>query len=78
MTSKEYEAKLVEQNYSCAICGIEHAPEVPKGKLVVDHNHETNEVRDLLCHSCNMGLGKFYDNPQLLRQAADYLGKHNG
>lgn len=76
MTSIEYELKLKEQDYSCEICGAKHNPDAPKGKLVVDHNHDTNKVRDLLCHSCNMGLGKFYDNPELLKLAAEYIEKH--
>lgn len=50
----------------CIICGIE-AP------VVVDHDHETKEVRGGLCINCNLGLGHFKDNPELLRFAALYL-----
>lgn len=43
------------------------------GKLHVDHNHETGQVRGVLCTNCNVGLGHFKENPALLRRAADYL-----
>lgn len=29
--------------------------------------------RGWICHSCNMGIGQFYDSPVALRAAADYL-----
>lgn len=78
LTTEQYNDKLVQQEYSCAICGTKHNLEIKnnKGILVVDHDHDTNQVRDLLCHACNMGLGKFKDNPELLKLAAEYLRKH--
>ena len=78
ITEADYKTKLSEQKYKCVICEKEHDITVKnnKGILVVDHDHDTGVVRDLLCHSCNMGLGKFSDNPQLLDKAAEYLRKH--
>jgi hypothetical protein len=66
------------QNDLCAICG---RPEtvVRCGKtqnLAVDHDHTTNQVRDLLCNNCNNMLGYFNDDPELLEKAANYLEKH--
>jgi len=67
---------LEEQNNSCAICGI-NAGELNK-KLSVDHNHETNQVRGLLCNSCNLGLGQFKDSVVFLSYAIEYLERHDG
>lgn len=51
----------------CTICGDK------TNKLVVDHCHTTNRVRGILCSECNLGLGKFKDDPQLLEFARIYL-----
>jgi hypothetical protein len=73
MTLEEYEQKAEKQGNVCAICG----GLCKSGKnLAVDHDHETGKIRDLLCGNCNVGLGKFQDNPELLIKAADYLRKH--
>lgn len=71
ITVDEYDHMLHKQDNCCAICG-KHQLEF-KRRFDVDHNHETGEVRGLLCYDCNPGLGKFKDNPKLLRAAADYL-----
>lgn len=58
----DYERILESQSGVCAIC---HQPETSrhvKGtirRLAVDHDHETGEVRGLLCWMCNSRLGYF-------------------
>ena len=79
LTVGEVEAQRKTQNNRCAICGI-HADGIPHknfkhNPLVIDHCHETDEFRGLLCPTCNIGLGQFKDNPALLRMAAEYLDK---
>ena len=67
ITTVDYNRILVEQKGRCAIC--EKDSEI----LHVDHNHNSNEVRGLLCGSCNRGLGLFKDSPNILSKALDYL-----
>jgi hypothetical protein len=67
ITRDEYEA--LAKN-GCQICG---APDSPKKSLGVDHDHENDSVRGVLCDSCNNGIGRFSDNPELMRRAAEYL-----
>jgi ribosomal protein L24E len=70
ITQEDYDSMLSVVP-GCAICG--ELP-VPGGqRLAVDHDHETNRVRGLLCHKCNKGLGLFKDNPKLLLSAVEYL-----
>jgi hypothetical protein len=69
-----YEKKLKEQGHKCAICGVDEID--LDTKLAVDHDHKTNKVRDLLCRSCNVGLGNFKDSIRLLTYAIAYLDKH--
>lgn len=73
--SLEFYQEMVErQEGKCAICGEEPDGETNQGRLHVDHDHNTQRVRGLLCGSCNSGLGYFRDSPRLLKEAATYLG----
>lgn len=69
ITLEEYDRMLKAQGGKCAICSCEL-----KGRNChVDHNHETGEVRGLLCHSCNVGLGMFRDDRGRFLKASEYL-----
>jgi hypothetical protein len=67
MSLEDYDALLAYQNGACALC------ERTDRKLCVDHDHATKEVRGLLCHGCNIGLGNCKDNPRIMRKGAAYL-----
>ena len=67
---EQFEFMKKQQNFKCAICKI--ATE----KFHVDHNHTTGKLRQLLCVRCNMGLGLFADNIDLLKSATTYLENH--
>ena len=71
LTLHQYDEMLLKQNGSCAIC--ETSDPGTFGRFCVDHNHETNEVRGLLCNQCNIGLGALQDNPIILLKAVQYL-----
>jgi hypothetical protein len=67
---------FAEQNGRCAICRQVETTRGPNGRprrLSIDHDHETRDIRGLLCHRCNVALGLLDDNPELLDAAAGYL-----
>jgi hypothetical protein len=77
LTIEQYDTMFVAQNGCCAIC--KNPPNHKWHKhLHVDHDHLTDQVRQLLCHGCNTGMGGFKDDPALLRVAADYIERHRG
>lgn len=81
LTPEGYDAMLASQNGRCAVC-FELPPD---GKFLhVDHDHSCCPrklsscgtcVRGLLCLQCNNGLGRFSDDADRLRRAANYLEK---
>jgi hypothetical protein len=77
ITPEDYKRMFDEQNGVCAICSkpetnLDYRTKELR-RLAVDHCHETNIVRGLLCEHCNTGIGKFYHNSELLEKAAEYL-----
>jgi hypothetical protein len=78
ITQDDYNGMFDEQKGCCAICG-KHQFEISRA-LSVDHDHNTGQIRGLLCHTCNSAIGKFYDNIDLLENAITYLKqiKENG
>lgn len=71
----EYQALFLAQGGLCALCS--DAPEEGRSKgLHVDHCHDSGKVRGLLCRKCNIGMGNFRDDPDLLDQAAAYVRFH--
>ena len=71
ITVDDYNAIFTEQNGKCGICET-HQSEL-KQALSVDHNHKTGEVRGLLCHNCNIGIGYLKDDVNILQNAIQYL-----
>lgn len=72
LSPEDFEFLWAGQGGLCAIC------KTPLGegyRCHIDHDHETNKVRALLCKSCNNGIGLFKESPQLLREAAEYIEK---
>lgn len=79
ITVEEYCAMHEAQNGVCAICG---KPELSVDgrtgnvrRLAVDHCHESNKIRGLLCAMCNTGIGALGDDIANLLSAIEYLKK---
>lgn len=70
----EYNELFQRQNGLCSIC---FQPERTKRNvsLAVDHNHQTGQIRGLLCSHCNRALGLFNDSLIVLKNAIQYLEK---
>lgn len=66
----EYNTMLVRQGGVCAGC---LGPPTAYKVLCVDHDHETNKIRGLLCYHCNLALGYLKDSLETLGRLANYL-----
>ena len=66
ISAAEVERLIAEQGGICAICRVKPAAHV-------DHNHQTGQVRGILCFGCNGGLGQFQDNTEWMGRAILYV-----
>ena len=66
-----FNAQWMKQQAQCAICG-----KVFSDSDCIDHDHNTNQLRGLLCSSCNVGIGMLCDSPDLCIKASRYLTKN--
>jgi len=73
ITLEKYNELLQKQNNVYAICGGLDKDR----RLAVDHNHETNEVRQLLCSVCNRVIGMIHEDINKLELIRDYLIKYS-
>ena|ERR1039458_5741709 len=72
ITRKEYRKKLISQKNLCAICRKKFGKKLLP---VLDHCHQTNQVRELLCSRCNSAIGLLLESVQACKSAAKYLIK---
>lgn len=73
LTVDQYNEMLKAQGNKCAICPAERSL---SGKaLAVDHNHDTLEIRGLLCNECNTAIGLLKENIWIIWSAIKYLLK---
>ena len=73
ITLERYQLMLDAQGGVCAICR-----KVCSRMLAVDHCHESNKIRGLLCQRCNQGIGMFDDDPHTINMAGAYLDRTAG
>ena len=72
ITQNDYLEMFNKQNKRCACCNRE------TDKLVVDHNHTTGVIRELLCSPCNTALGLLNEDVTVMQNMSNYVRKHNG
>jgi uncharacterized protein YlaI len=59
-------------DFKCPICQKITIPGLTS-KVVLNHDHKTGKITGWICDSCNTGLGRFKDSPEVLAQAIKYL-----
>src|ERR1035437_2051078 len=75
ITLEQHRQMFIAQDGKCAICGMNFKESHNKSKCCVDHDHETKQIRQLLCKRCMSMIGLADDNPQILSNGVDYLNK---
>jgi predicted nucleic acid-binding Zn ribbon protein len=73
ITLEEYKDLVALNDSKCWICGV-HNDDI-HNSLAVDHCHTTGKVRGILCHNCNVSIGKLGDTSEALLKAYNYLKK---
>lgn len=77
ITRDDYDQMLSDQGGVCAICGRPET-KISRGALChlsVDHDHVTGKIRGLLCSACNIGIGAFHDDTEIMARAIRYLAE---
>lgn len=69
----QYEQMLIAQSGRCAACSD---PMSGAKDPAVDHNHETGEIRALLCNLCNVAEGMLLGDPSRAFALAIYMERH--
>ena len=75
VTPEQFMDMLKAQHNACAIC-CEVFRDIKTTHI--DHDHITGVVRGLLCDHCNLGIGHFRNNSDVLRNAIAYLEATDG
>lgn len=69
LSQQDFDSMYNKQRGKCKLC--------PKPIQVVDHCHNTGEVRGLLCTGCNVVIGLLDRDTLFLTRALVYTGKNN-
>lgn len=70
---KLVELRRAEQDNLCPVCG-----KALSGRLSLDHDHKTLQIRGYIHQKCNILLGAAHDDVELLKSAIVYLEKFKG
>jgi hypothetical protein len=71
ISKEDYLALVEKQGYKCASCGDDATG--AEHTLHIDHDHQTNEIRGLLCAGCNTALGWLHDDVTRIEKLAKYI-----
>jgi len=71
LTIEAYETICDAQCDKCLVC----QSIFKRGKLLVDHDHETGKVRGLLCKGCNFLVGTVECRGALIEKTVEYLSR---
>lgn len=66
---------LPHELFKCPICQKLSIPDVT-ANIVIDHDHRTGMAREWICDSCNTGIGRFQDSPEMLEKISRYIKSH--
>lgn len=69
ITPEAYAEMFAAQGGRCAAC----ERTAGRRQLAVDHDHDTGEVRALLCGSCNSALGLLQESPAIIARLGGYI-----
>ena len=72
LTTVEFEDLLRGQSGKCKLCETSFSGNGIWGPRI-DHDHASGDIRGLLCHSCNVGIGLLKESPEILQRAIKYL-----
>lgn len=70
LTMEQYDQLLAAQDNACAVCKNKFDKLWP----CIDHDHQTMQIRGILCVKCNTGIGNLGDG-SLLEAALLYIQK---
>lgn len=69
--------RMIEaQGWGCAACSID-LRKLPPRQIHIDHNHDTGEVRGILCHGCNIAFGHLGEDSDRIEGLLAYSRKHD-
>lgn len=75
ITFTEAEEMLASQNGRCRICKDQIKLGGTAGPAI-DHCHKTGIVRGVLCRACNLGIGCFREDEEIMLSAIKYVKDH--
>lgn len=73
MTPTLYDEMFLSQGNSCGACSTTQPTH--KHRFGIDHNHDTGEVRGILCGKCNSALGLLDDSVEKVKGLLMYIQK---